>query len=328
MKILYITSGPIGDAVMASSVLAELVRRYPHAKISIVAGPLALPLFEALPQREASRPLIKQRHHRHWLALWWWAVRQKWDMVVDLRGSLISYSLWTKARITLPRPNPLETVPQTLAQCFSDRPSLLPGFWLAKEDKEAVLPSLNQLGGKGSYLALGLGASWEGKIWPVDRFVDLAQKLTAIQGPLAQYKIALVGDHKDRRLAEEFFRQWSQSSSPQQIINLCGVFSLMQTAALLANARLYIGNDSGLMYIAAAAGVPTLGLLGPTNEKRFHPYGPRGSFVRSRQSFQEITNASDYDVKRRDLCYMLGLTLEDAFDGAVTLIKRTSDFDK
>lgn len=102
----------------------------------------------------------------------------------------------------------------------------------------------------------------------------------------------------------------------------------MQTAALLANARLYIGNDSGLMYIAAAAGVPTLGLLGPTNEKRFHPYGPRGSFVRSRQSFQEITNASDYDVKRRDLCYMLGLTLEDAFDGAVTLIKRTSDFDK
>lgn len=51
--------------------------------------------------------------------------------------------------------------------------------------------------------------------------------------------------------------------------------------ALLANAGLYVGNDSGVTHLAAAAGAPTLALFGPTDAKTWGPVGPRVEVVSS-----------------------------------------------
>jgi ADP-heptose:LPS heptosyltransferase len=51
--------------------------------------------------------------------------------------------------------------------------------------------------------------------------------------------------------------------------------------ALLAKAGLYVGNDSGISHLAAAAGAPTLALFGPTDPAAWAPVGPRVQTVRS-----------------------------------------------
>jgi heptosyltransferase-3 len=62
-------------------------------------------------------------------------------------------------------------------------------------------------------------------------------------------------------------------------IDLAGRLSLAEAAACLGRLRLFIGNDSGLMHLAAAAGAPTLGLFGPSPADEYAPSGRRAGFV-------------------------------------------------
>ena len=63
---------------------------------------------------------------------------------------------------------------------------------------------------------------------------------------------------------------------------------LLEVYACLQRCDLYVGNDSGLMHIAAAAGVPTLGLFGPSQEELYAPWGRHCAPVRTPQSFDNI----------------------------------------
>lgn len=61
-------------------------------------------------------------------------------------------------------------------------------------------------------------------------------------------------------------------SSPSRFLNKTGQTALAELPALIAQARLVVGNDSGPLHLAAAMGVPTLALFGPTDPARFRPY--------------------------------------------------------
>jgi ADP-heptose:LPS heptosyltransferase len=62
-------------------------------------------------------------------------------------------------------------------------------------------------------------------------------------------------------------------------LDLVGMLSLPEAAAVLRRSALFIGNDSGLMHLAAAAGAPTVGLFGPTDATIYRPAGPRATAV-------------------------------------------------
>jgi len=51
---------------------------------------------------------------------------------------------------------------------------------------------------------------------------------------------------------------------------------------------LFVGNDSGLMHLAAASGVPVVGLFGPSREENFAPIGPKAVYVRTDESYDEL----------------------------------------
>jgi ADP-heptose:LPS heptosyltransferase len=57
-------------------------------------------------------------------------------------------------------------------------------------------------------------------------------------------------------------------------IDLAGRLTLPEASACLARVALFVGNDSGLMHLAAASGAPTLGLFGPTPAHEYSPAGP------------------------------------------------------
>src|ERR1700734_2899175 len=98
MNILFITATRIGDAVQSTGVLGHLLELFPSARLTIAAGPLAAPLFEAVPHLDRLVTMRKRRHGLHWLWLYGKVVATRWDLVVDLRGSLISYLLSIRTR--------------------------------------------------------------------------------------------------------------------------------------------------------------------------------------------------------------------------------------
>ena len=62
-------------------------------------------------------------------------------------------------------------------------------------------------------------------------------------------------------------------------VDLMGTLSLPEAAAVLARCAIFIGNDSGLMHLSAAAGAPTLGLFGPSRVSEYAPAGRRTATV-------------------------------------------------
>src|SRR5205823_4669307 len=93
MRILFVTATRIGDAVLSTGLLSHVVARFPGAMLTIAAGPVAAPLFEAVPGLERLLVVRKQRWGLHWLALYAHAVSRRWDLVVDLRGSALAWML-------------------------------------------------------------------------------------------------------------------------------------------------------------------------------------------------------------------------------------------
>jgi heptosyltransferase-3 len=67
MHILFVTATRIGDAVLSTGLLSYLIDRHPAARLTIAAGPVAAPLFEAVPQLERLEVIEKLRWSAHWL---------------------------------------------------------------------------------------------------------------------------------------------------------------------------------------------------------------------------------------------------------------------
>jgi ADP-heptose:LPS heptosyltransferase len=67
-----------------------------------------------------------------------------------------------------------------------------------------------------------------------------------------------------------------------------GRVSLPALFLLLQKARLALCNDSGLMHLAAASGVSTIGLFGPSPDRLYAPWGANGRVIRTEESFEEL----------------------------------------
>ncbi|NDG48432.1 MAG: glycosyltransferase family 9 protein, partial [Rhodospirillales bacterium] len=98
MRILFISSTRIGDAVLSTGLLGHLMAQYPGARFTVACGPAAEGVFARMPGLERLWVLRKRKYSLHWLGLWWFAVRRRWDLVVDLRGSAMVFMLPTRAR--------------------------------------------------------------------------------------------------------------------------------------------------------------------------------------------------------------------------------------
>ncbi|MCK9996059.1 MAG: glycosyltransferase family 9 protein [Candidatus Krumholzibacteria bacterium] len=114
----------------------------------------------------------------------------------------------------------------------------------------------------------------EAKTWPVDRMGDFLE--LAIEK--AGVRIVLLGDEAARgftlRLRERFKEFWSEDPlGGTAILDLTGKTDLLTAAGILRSSSAFIGNDSGLMHLAAALGRPTVGVFGSSNPEWTAPLG-------------------------------------------------------
>ena len=317
--ILFIASSRIGDAVLASGLIKRLRDDHPDARFTIVAGPVSAPLFADTPGLERLIVMQKAKGGGHWFKLWSQVRGRNWGLIVDRRGSGIARFLRARRRAVhrTQGGEPLHKVVEAarLLRLADDPPA---PFLFTSPETEARADAI-LAHGQGPILALGPAANWMGKTWPAERFALAAVQLMAKGGPFEHGRVLILGGPDDRRSAEPLRR----SLPRERWIDLTGEGDLLTAYACLKRASLFVGNDSGLMHLAATTGVPTIGLFGPTSAAEYGPAGTRaGTVVADSGRMADIAVADVMDAIRSLVGsdeFLVGPGKERPSAGAATL---------
>jgi heptosyltransferase-3 len=109
------------------------------------------------------------------------------------------------------------------------------------------------------------GARWWFKSWPPEYFAKLADTINQS----LECHVILAGSQADQEVVTNI-----QNMMTTKAVSLVGKATILQLAALLKRCRLFIGNDNGVMHVAAAVGTPVVAFFGLTNPAL---WGPRGA---------------------------------------------------
>lgn len=312
MRLLFITATRIGDAVLSTGILGHLVRAHPGLRVTVACGPAAAGLFAHVPGIERVVAMEKRPLAGHWFGLWRQALGARWDIAIDLRGSALTGFVRAGQRIVRRGGRRGMHRVAELGALLGLDPPPLPVAWTSAEERAAAA---RRIPPGAPVIGLGPTANWPGKVWPAERFVALFDALATT--PLAGARAAIFAGPgaAERAAAEAVLRALPQ----RRVIDLAGSLSLTEAAACLARCDLYVGNDSGLMHLAAASGAPTLGLFGPSPPEEYAPAGPRAGFVRTPETMAELIARPGYD-HRTTGTLMGSLSVERVAEAARALL--------
>jgi ADP-heptose:LPS heptosyltransferase len=288
MKVLFITSTRIGDAVLSTSILNYIKNKFPNSSFYIATGKTSAPLFKNFQNVKKIIILEKKFFKIHWLELWLQTFFNKWDIVVDLRGSIISFFLFNKQKYVYKSINKNIHRLDELAILMKTKHLPLPSIPILKKDTKKISKDFLKLK---NFIAIGASANWPAKIWPSKNFVKLIKMLLKEKEFGKKKFIVFFGSLKDLKNTKKITKHLKKF----RVKNLCGKLDLIEVAAHLKKSRIFIGNDSGLMHIASAVGVPTLGLFGPSLENRYAPRGSNAYYIRTKKTFNQLTGAKNFD---------------------------------
>lgn len=296
-RILVIKPSALGDIVLALPTLSSLRASFPGAKISWLVRPIYAPLLQYIHNLDDIILFDRKR-----LGRWWYSPTAaaelarllrtlragEFDCVIDLQGLLRTalFSALTGCRQRYGFRDTREgawwlyshrvTLPQACVH-------VIDAYWeIAKaagatvrshdyglhvpEDSRREAARLLKESGCGSefYGVLVPGSAQNWKCWPLDRFAELAEKMTGDLG----LSVVAVGTEGERPIVEKL-----ASLCRAPIVNLAGRTDIGKLIAAMAGARVVISNDTGPGHIAVAVGTPTAMIFGPTNPARVGPYG-------------------------------------------------------
>ena len=137
--------------------------------------------------------------------------------------------------------------------------------------EHAAQPETGPRSTKEPLVAIHPGSPVALKRWRPERYAKLADWLVAQK----RAKIIFVGVDAEMPIIAEI-----QALMREKSFNIAGKTSLTQLASILQICQLFIGNDSGPMHLAAAVGIPTIGLYGPGDPGRFGPVGVQCQAIR------------------------------------------------
>src|SRR5262249_23722864 len=150
-----------------------------------------------------------------------------------------------------------------------------------------------------------------------ERFAELAQRLTAPAGLFPNARVAVLAAAHERAQAAPLI-----AALGPRAIDLVGKIHLLTVAAVIKRAVLFIGNDTGLMHLAAATGTPTLGLFGPSPIDQYAPWGPHAAAVSTAIPHRDLI-PPNFDRLTTDTL-MDSLSVEMVEDAARALWQRVS----
>jgi lipopolysaccharide heptosyltransferase II len=296
-SILVIGPSWVGDTVLAQPLFRRLRERHAQLTLDVLAPSWTLPLLRRMP--EVSEAIDSPfGHGQLQLSQRWRLARglraRGYDQALVLPNSFKSALIPRFAGIALrtgyagefryPLLNDARVLDQQtlalMAERFASladppgatlaRPLPAPQLAVSEPARSALLDRLGLELGR-PVAALCPGAEFgPAKRWPARYFADLARRLTR-----DGYQVWVVGSSKERPLGEEV-----AASSGSDCVNLCGSTALDEVVDLLSCARVVVSNDSGLMHVAAAVGVPLLALYGSSSPSFTPPLSQQATVLK------------------------------------------------
>ena len=294
MNILIVKLSAIGDVIHALPVSYALRKKYPTAHITWVVEPTAYEIVKHNPcvdevilfQKKAFKTFkgFKQNFKPFYKLLH----RRKYDISIDLQGLFKSMAVVLTANakkkigyvdmregsnliskaIKGPHFNGhiVDRYLDTVKYLGCDTDNIIFPLKNTAEEINYVNNLLmdNKIDDNTPFIVFAVGTNWVNKCWSTKNFAILSDLLSE-----HSIKTVLIGFGKnDEQKALEI----SHQNTSNNIVNLVGKTSLMQTAALIKKAKAVIGGDTGNLHLAAALNIPAIMLMGPTDPNRNGPY--------------------------------------------------------
>ena len=293
-KILIISSNRLGDSILSSGL--NKFFKDNKSNITLVCGPLPYGLFKFCRNIDKTLLLKKKKYSIHWLFLWTKVIFNFWDCVIDLRGSAISFVLFTRKRLIYKNSVNSEIHKIQSISSLVNKKNLSPNINL-KLKKKKMKNIENIYLSKSKYkhfILVAPCANWIGKTWPIENFIDLIKKLTNYK-KFSKSIFIIIGAIDEKKKMQKLIKHKSIN-----LLDLVGKIDLIEMYYLMRKSNLFIGNDSGLMHLAALAGVPTVGLFGPSDLKKYRPFGSKTLAIKSPESYKELMGYKGFNPKKVD----------------------------
>jgi heptosyltransferase-2 len=297
LKIVIRATNWVGDAIMALPALRAVRSRFADSEITILARPYVAAIYknqqvcdnmmfvgdkkgilkELRAQKFDIALLLQNAFEAAWI-VWRAGIRERIGYARDGRSPFL-----TKA---LPVPEPGE-IPVHEQYYYLEL--LRRAGWLdtlpnesfiklnvSEENRQRAEEFLLSVGARPDRLriAIGAGASYgSAKCWPPDRFAELANRLQMQSGA----DVILFGTSSEAPVSSAI-----AAGMHRPPIDLTGKTPISDLPSLLSQCRLFIGNDSGAMHVAAAVGLPVVAVFGPTDPFGTAPVTPRSSIVQEK----------------------------------------------
>jgi heptosyltransferase-2 len=328
--ILAIAPNWLGDAVMCTPALRAIKRRFPQSTLAVAGQPSVCALLEGLPCIDRLHPLSSLRGLFSLLT----AARAMADDARDLavvfphsfRAALlarlaraerrIGYNRDNRRRLLTDAPEPHREngaiTPVYMAREYLDLVAPLGctddgiGLELAASPAERAAVR-ERFAGHGPLVALAPGAAFgPAKRWPAERFAAVADALAAQRGARC---VLLTGP------GETDTRAAVLAAAKSPLLEFPGG-GIARLKAVLAEADLLVGNDSGPRHIAIAFGKPVVCVMGPTSPRYTDSPWEKGRLLRK----DTDCGPCQKPVCATDHCCMTRITAEAVVEAALPFL--------
>ena len=291
-RILVIRFSSLGDIILLTPLFREIKKQFPRASLDFLTSTTFAPLCAHDPHLDHIVAFDRSSEKTEIGRIGRLIQEQKYDVILDAHYSMRSRYLLLKslglsyiagrrvisidkrswkrnlllaAKINLMKdaPSQREAYGKLLQAIAPDStPELHTELFPDDRDTARVHSILQQFDLKGKRLvALGPGASFQGKCWPKENFLALSEQLSRMG-----CKIVILGGAEDEE------GEWIEAHGRHQVADFCGKLSFLETAAMLSECELSVSNDSAIVHFSEAMGTPSIAIFGPT-VKEFG-YGP------------------------------------------------------
>jgi lipopolysaccharide heptosyltransferase II len=276
-SILIIRPGGIGDAVLLAPVINYLKKFLPAVHITILAENRNASIFRLVPGVDE---VFCYDHPLDFLYVIW----NHYDVVIDTEqwhrlSAVVARLVRTPVKIGFDTNERRRMFTNAISYSHDDSemvsfahllaPLVVEGAAVEVGTPFLYIPNASfvkaskfiELLQKEPIVTIFPGASISERRWGADRFRRLAEMLSAFG-----LRIVVVGGKQDRQQGEVIIGGGLG-------LNLAGLTSLSETAAVIQKSSLLISGDSGVLHIAVGLGVPTVSLFGPGMVKKWAPQG-------------------------------------------------------
>jgi heptosyltransferase-2 len=314
----------LGDCVLTLPLLKKIKELFPGASVAVVTRPETAGVFSASGlaaeiiedrKRTASSGLAELRRLADELR------SRNFDAAIiphrSLRSALLAWLAGIPVRIGFSSSagSPFLTHKVPFSWLLHDVERNLALLSPLAGGLNAVFPELRAAAGApvtqtdGIKAGVNPGSAWPTKRWPAASWARLIRKLAE----RTHGRVLLVGGPAEK----DWNAGIERLAGPERCLNLTGTTTMPELMEAIRPLKVFVSNDSGPMHIAAALGVPAVGIFGPTTrELGFFPYGPGNTVIETALACRPCALHGSKKCPRGHFLCMRLITVGEVFEAA------------